>query len=177
MRQIQLPPTQMKHSLDNVNETARAKFGDTLWRPVPKDLEPQFQSLMEPLSDDRSALISPLLVLSKVFVDALNSRLLKSLVNEVEKHEKSLSLLKKLLDTLGDETDCSKVLRDLFAVRSRAGIAHLSNSESQATLEKLGIDGRSPKDAFFVIIDRLNVALLTINKLLMESDPGSVRKG
>ena len=57
------PIGQMKHSLDNVNETARAKFGDTLWRPVPKDLEPQFQSLMEPLSDDRSALISPILAL------------------------------------------------------------------------------------------------------------------
>lgn len=167
------PVGKMKLLRDSVNETSKTKLGDALWRPLPQDLEPQYRSLMEPLTDDPSALITPLLVLSKVFVDALNSSLLKNHVNEVEKGEKSLSLLKKLLDSFGDQSNSSQVLRDLFAVRSRAGVAHLSNSDSKAVLDKIGIADASPREAFYEIVGRLTAALSEIDKLLVQSDPSS----
>lgn len=131
------PIGDMRRAREDANGAAVKKLGGELWRSLPSDLELQYRSLMGPLTDDPSALIGPLLIIAKVFVDGLDSKLLKKVVVGGEKDEKSLSLLRKLLTSLGDAADSSKVLRDLYAMRSRGGVAHLSNSDSKAALAEL----------------------------------------
>ncbi|SLI61901.1 Uncharacterised protein [Mycobacteroides abscessus subsp. bolletii] len=164
------PIGDLRRARNKANEAAQRVLGGPLWRSVPSDLRLQYQSLMGPLTDDAAALISPLLVVAKVFVDALDSRLLKKVVDNVEPNEMSLSLLKKMLITLGDTTDSSKMLRDLYAVRSRGGVAHLSNSESEKALAAFGIDGVTPIAAFEVVVRQLSAAVTKIGELLTASE-------
>lgn len=162
------PIGDLRRAREKANDAAREKLGGPLWRPLPADLELQYRSLMGPLTDDPSALIGPLLIVAKVFIDGLDSRLLRKVVT-AEKEEKSLSLLKKLLASLGDGEDTSKVLRDLYAMRSRGGVAHLSNSDSRYALAELGIDRVAPISAFERIIRQVSDAVTKMGVLLIES--------
>lgn len=163
------PIGDMRRAREDANDAAVRKLGGELWRSLPSDLELQYRSLMGPLTDDRSALIGPLLIIAKVFVDALDSKLLKKAVVGGEKDEKSLSLLRKLLTSLGDAADSSKVLRDLYAMRSRGGMAHLSNSDSRGALAELGIAGVEPIVAFERLVRRVGEAVTEIGGLLADS--------
>jgi len=163
------PIGDMRRAREDANGAAVKKLGGELWRSLPSDLELQYRSLMGPLTDDPSALIGPLLIIAKVFVDGLDSKLLKKAVVGGEKDEKSLSLLRKLLTSLGDAADSSKVLRDLYAMRSRGGVAHLSNSDSKAALAELGIAGVEPIFAFERVVRRVGEAVTKIGDLLADS--------
>ncbi|MBB1500013.1 hypothetical protein H5397_00955 [Propioniciclava sp. MC1683] len=163
------PIGDMRQARVSANEAARQKLGGQLWRSLPPDLELQYRSLMGPLTDDPSALIGPLLIIAKVFVDGLDSKLLKRTVGGAEKDERSLSLLKKLLISLGDTSDASKILRDLYAMRSRGGVAHLSNSESRVALAELGIDEVAPTAAFQSIVLQVGAAVTKVGDLLADS--------
>jgi hypothetical protein len=133
---------------------------------------------MGPLTDDPSALIGPLLVVAKVFVDGLDAKLLKKAVGGAEKDEKSLSLLRRLLDSHGDSEDSSQVLRDLYAIRSRGGVAHLSNSDSKAALAQLGIDAEAPIAAFETVVQQVRAAVTRVGELLAEAtDVGPSKDG
>lgn len=156
----------LRRARDTANEKARGTLGGDLWRPPPSDLAPEYRSLMGPLTDDSSALVGPVLILAKVFVDLMNVGLLKKSVQEVEENDLSLSILRRLLDSRGDTTDATKVLRDLYGVRSRGGVAHLSNSDSKRALANLGIDGLRPIQAFDHIVRQVTEAVTTIGDLL-----------
>lgn len=163
------PIGEMRRAREEANNAARRKLGGELWRPLPSDLELQYRSLMGPLTDDPSALIGPLLIIAKVFVDGLDSKLLKKVVGGSEKDEKSLSLLRKLLTSLGDTADSSKVLRDLYAMRSRGGVAHLSNSGSRAALADLGIAEVASIIAFERVVRQVGESVSKIADLLADS--------
>ncbi|MFC7404818.1 hypothetical protein [Georgenia alba] len=165
------PIGDLRRARTKANEAARQGLGRELWRPLPADLEPQYRSLTGPLTDDPSAIIGPLLVVSKVFVDGLDSKLLKRVVQDAEKGERSLSLLRKLLASLGDQDDVSKVLRDLYAIRSRGGVAHLSNSESRAVIGELGISELAPIAAFEAVVKSVEEAVSRIGDLLRHASP------
>lgn len=163
------PIGDMRQARENANDAAHKKLGGELWRSPPPDLELQYRSLMGPLTDDSSALIGPLLIIAKVFADGLDSKLLRKAVGGGEKDEKSLSLLRKLLTSIGDTADSSKILRDLYAMRSRGGVAHLSNSDSRAALAELGIDGVAPIAAFERVVRHIGEAVSKIGDLLANS--------
>jgi len=173
------PIGDMRRAREDANDAARQKLGGELWRSLPSDLELQYRSLMGPLTDDPAALIGPLLIIAKVFIDGLDSSLLKKAVLGAKKEEKSLSLLRKLLTSLGDAADSSKVLRDLYAMRSRGGVAHLSNSDSKAALAELGIAEMAPIVAFERVVRQVGEAVSKIGDLLANSagiDLGSSRE-
>lgn len=163
------PIGDLRRARDHANATACRVLGSDLWRPLPADLQLSYRSLMGPLSDDESALIAPLLLIAKVFVDGLDSSTLKKAVPDSEKGEKSLSLLRALLLSLGDGDDSSRVLRDLYAVRSRGGVAHLSNSDTKAALAGLGIELLGPVAAFEKVVGRVTQAVTDIDRLLTEA--------
>jgi hypothetical protein len=172
------PIGDMRRAREAANEAARRCLGGDLWRPLPTDLELQYRSLMGPLTDDPSALIAPLLIVAKVFVDGLDAKLLKKAVHGSEKDEKSLALLRKLLTLHGDSNDTSKVLRDLYAMRSRGGVAHLHNSASKAVLAELDIDALAPIAAFEKVVREVGTAVARIGELLAGStDVGESDEG
>ena len=74
-----------------------------------------------------------------------------------------------MLTSLGDAADSSKVLRDLYAMRSRGGVAHLSNSDSKAALAELGIAEMAPIVAFERVIRQVGEAVSKIGDLLANS--------
>jgi hypothetical protein len=161
---------EMRSARENANRSARSTLGGDLWRPLPSDLAAQYRSLIGPLTDDASALAIPLLIMAKVFVDLLDSTLLKRAVQDVHKNEKSLDLLRKLLIARGDTTDASRVLRHLYAVRSRGGVAHLSNSDSKKVLANLGIEDLPPIQAFDLVVRQVTEAVTNIGVLLSDAD-------
>jgi hypothetical protein len=160
------PIGDMRRAREKANEAARAHLGADLWRPLPNDLELQYRSLMGPLTDDPSALVAPLLIVAKVFVDGLDSKILKKAVGGSGKDEKSLALLGRLLKSQGDEDDSTRVLRDLYAIRSRGGVAHLQNTGSKLVLAELGIDRLPPTAAFEKVVRQVGVAVARIGELL-----------
>jgi hypothetical protein len=160
------PIGDMRRAREAANAAARRRLGGDLWRSPPRDLQLQYRSLMGPLTDDPSALIAPFLIVAKVFVDGLDSKLLKNAVDGSEKDEKSLALLRRLLASCGDDADCSKVLRDLYAMRSRGGVAHLHNSGSTAVLAELGIESLAPIAAFDKVVRQVGQAVSRIGELL-----------
>ena len=159
------PVGDLRRMRDRADQAAMAKYGQPLWQELPRGLDGEYRSLMGPLSDDPAALTTPLLVLTKTVVDALNSKLLKSLV-PADKNEQSLSLLRRLLTAAGDPGDASRPLRDLQALRSRGGIAHLENSASAKAAAEIGVSGLGAQAAFDTIVARLTAALASIVDVL-----------
>lgn len=167
------PVRDLKLAREAANAAAQATLGGDLWRKLPHETELAYQSLMGPMTDDPSALETPLLILSKVLVDALDSKLLKKSVPDARADEKSLSLLKRLLENLGDSTDCTKILKELYAVRSRGGIAHLENSTSAQALADLGIAGPPLMPAFERLVARLAACLVAVGGILTQEASNS----
>ena len=160
------PMGDLRTARDEANAACLAGLGSELWRPLPPDMELAFQSLVGPLTDDPAALDAPLLTLAKVFVDGLDSKLLKKLAPGAEKNEQSLSLLGKLLASRGDEEDTARILRSLYAARSRGGIAHLKNSGSSAVLAELGFVGGPQLPAFEQLVQRMARTVRRIGEIL-----------
>ena len=79
------PVGDLRRARGTANDAALQTLGSELWRPLPPDLELQYRSLIGPLTDDPSALIGPLLILAKVFVDGLDSKMLKRSVPDAMK--------------------------------------------------------------------------------------------
>jgi hypothetical protein len=160
------PVRKLQSALRSVVATSEAAYGKPLWKPLTGNLRIEFASLIGPLNDDRSALNGPILTLTKVLVDSLDGRHLKSLVADVEKGEQSLRTLTRLTDSLGDEDDVVAFLRNLQAFRSRGGIAHLENSTSAAVELTLGISGLSPRKAFASVVTAAVECLARIDHLI-----------
>ncbi|WP_148302232.1 hypothetical protein [Tomitella biformata] len=147
---------------------ATQKFLNTpIWRDLTGGIESEFQSLIGPLSDDESSLNMPILTLTKSMVDSVNPRPLKKFLNGADPNEKSLSLLKRFGDNLGDKSDCTSILRALQGFRSAGGVAHLSGSGSTKAANNLGIVGMTTLEAFESIVIRIT-ACLTLLADLME---------
>ena len=54
-------------------------------------------------------------------------------------------------------------------MRSRGGVAHLSNSDSKAALAELGIEKLAPISAFEIVVTQLGEAVSNVGALLNES--------
>lgn len=150
-----------------VAELAEEVLGTPIWRPLAGTDRAEFESLMGPLNEDPSSLGQPLLVLTKTLVDAIDGRRLKRRVSTPpEEGEKSLRTLARFMTEIGDEGDCTKILRDLQAFRSRGGIAHLSNSQRSTVEAELGIQGATPTKAFDIVVKRLIESFESVEALI-----------
>jgi hypothetical protein len=126
----------------------------------------EFASLIGPLSDDPAALGAPLLLLTKVLVDAIDPAPLKSHVSEYDKGEQSLRLLQRYATECGDEDDVTAIFRDLQAFRSKGGVAHLAGSQKHKVTAALAIDGLTSSQAFASVVTRATAALATFTELM-----------
>jgi hypothetical protein len=97
--------------------------------------------MIGPLNDDPTALGPPLLLLSKVLVDAIDATPLKSFLGDPEPNERSLKLLGRLVERIGGQEVQAEPLRALQEFRSRRGVAHLAGSGRGPAMSRLGIEG------------------------------------
>lgn len=164
------PLTTLRRAVSTADESALRLLGGHLWNRLPDGLTAEYSSHFSPLTSDAAALNGPLLVLTKSLVDALNTKTLKTAVSSRDPGDKSLKLLQSLLQDLGDEEDSSKSLRDLQALRSRGGIAHLENSASRAAAAAMGVEDMGAMDAFNEILSRVTDSLERMAKLFQERE-------
>lgn len=88
-----------------------------------------------------------------------------------DKNERSIKRLQRLLDKFADIEDLASIFRDLNAIRSRGGVAHLSNSDSDTAFAAFDIDPESPCEAFEKVVKDVGDATVKIGKLLPSTDP------
>jgi hypothetical protein len=170
---------QWASSKDPVGDLRRARakaasiseklLGSPIWKPLPDDVNVEFNSLIGPLADDPAALGSPLLLLTKALVDGIDPVPLKANLKTFEKDEKSLRLLQRYAQELGDTSDITAVLRDLRGFRSRGGVAHLAGSSRDKAAKDLRISGLSNWDAFESVAIRVTACLDALAELMSEA--------
>jgi hypothetical protein len=170
---------QWADSKDPVGDLRRARakavdiseelLGSPIWKQLPDDVNAEFNSLIGPLTDDPAALGPPLLLLTKALVDGIDPTPLKVYLKTFEKDEKSLRLLQRYAEELGDTSDITAVLRDLQAFRSRGGVAHLAGSGRDKAAKDLGISELSNWDAFESVAIRVTACLNELTELMSEA--------
>lgn len=155
--------------------SSKATYGKPLWKPPTGRLRTEFASMMGPLNEDPSALSGPILTLTKVLVDSIDNRFLKTLVADTERGESSLQTLARLTTELGSDGAPVSFLRNLQSFRSRGGVAHLENSQSVPAAAALGISGMPPSRAFTEIILAATACLVEIQRLIIEQHDSTAR--
>lgn len=99
-------------------------------------------------------------------VDGIDPAPLKSFLGGAESGERSLALLGRFLEDLGDTEDALEPFRALQTYRSAGGVAHLGGAKAAGARERLGIEGLSPWPAFVHVVEQLTGALNHISDLV-----------
>lgn len=134
-------------------------LGSPVWRDLDSRAATEFEALLGPTSNDPSALTAPTITLTKVLVDGMDPAPMKRRLGGGQPGEKSIALLRRFLESLGDTEETAEAFAALQAFRSAGGIAHLGGSNANAASARLGIDGMSPLEAFAHMIVRMTKAL------------------
>lgn len=168
------PVGDLRHRVEEVKQESQRVLGFSFFRELDKDLSLQFRNVMGPFGDDPLSLQAPILVLTKVLVDSINIKPLKSYVAS-QKGMQAIALLEECIETIGGEKEWLGSLRNLQAVRSKTGIAHRKSSDAEAVLERAKISGLKPYPAFLLLVEQLNDSLDKILALLrsMPDNPTS----
>lgn len=119
----------LRRARESAARSTESALGVPIWRPLNGTLKAQFDSLIGPLTESPTDLNSTLLIVTKALIDSIDPAPLKYLAPG-KKDVKSLALLGRYLDSIGDENDTSEIFRLLQSYRSRGGVAHLENSSS-----------------------------------------------
>jgi len=160
---------QIAASPDPVGELRRARFraadatktllGSPLWAALDSQTRGEFEHLVGPTTTDASSLGPPILTLTKAMVDGIDPLPLKAFLGGAESGERSLALLGRFLEAIGDTEDSAEPFRSLQTFRSAGGVAHLGGAKANAARTRLGIDGLAPWPAFVHVVEQLTVAL------------------
>lgn len=153
----------IKSEYTAINSLCRELFGFNLWKAPDSNLKSQIDSLIAPTSRDRAALVSPVLTLTKWLVDSIDHKsIIRFSEGEIKKGTKPLETVEFLFDHAQWPHDLIIFLRSLQGLRSRGGIAHLSNSESEKAFSRLGITGDDAASDFKMITSQLLNAMKTV---------------
>lgn len=147
-------------------ESTHALLGTPLWKELDPQTQSEFDRLVGPTTTDPSALGSPILTLTKAMVDGIERAPLRAFLGDAQKDEKSLALLGRFLERLGDTNDSIEPFKALQMFRSAGGVAHLGGSKAPAARDRLGIEGLAPWPAFVEVVQRLTVGLERISALV-----------
>lgn len=168
---------QIAASPDPVGELRRARFraadatktllGSPLWAALDSQTRGEFEHLVGPTTTDASSLGPPILTLTKAMVDGIDPPPLKAFLGGAESGERSLALLGRFLEAIGDTEDSAEPFRALQTFRSAGGVAHLGGAKANAARTRLGIDGLAPWPAFVHVVEQLTVALNHICALVV----------
>ncbi|UJW32704.1 hypothetical protein L3Q67_02620 [Saccharothrix sp. AJ9571] len=121
-----------------------------------------------------SALQGPLLTLSKVLVDSLDSAQLRaSLATPPDKQTASLGLLQLYLAQRGGQPETVQPLKDLQRLRSKGGFAHYVGGAVNLELDAIAPGLRTAAEVFGHLcrnlINALNVVTETISTFAKHS--------
>lgn len=155
----------LRRAREEAAQTSEKLLGVPIWKSLNADIKAEFDSLIGPLSDDPASLGGPLLVLTKVLVDGIDPTPLKSHLQTFDKEEKSLRLLQRYAQELGDTSDITAILRELQNFRSKGGIAHLGGSDTNRAKAALEISGLPNLEAFELITTRIMACLTRSQRL------------
>ncbi|MGW6332205.1 hypothetical protein [Nocardia rhamnosiphila] len=146
-------------------------LGVPLWRELPNEHLAEWESMIGPLNEDPTSLGKALLLLPIVIIDGIDPTPLKPYLGGAEKGDRSLKLLQCFAEKLGDESNCTAILRQLWEFRAKGGVAHFAGSEARATRAALGIEGMNNVEAFESVIARITAMLETITSLMEAALP------
>lgn len=153
----------LRTALGRANDASQSRAGWPLWRPLAEPTATEWTALHPPVVGDRIALQGPLLTLSKVLVDSIDSiRLRQVLLTEPPRDAKSLTLLQQYVDELGGSNDAVQPLRELQDLRSQGGFAHYTGSSAEKTLTRVAGGATTPAEIFENICVKLIGALDSI---------------
>lgn len=159
------PTLSLRKARKNVAEVSSALVGAPVWRDLTEPLGGQFERLHSPTNSDPSALYVPLLTVTKALFDSIDPKPLRNFLHEETGEARSLELLERVEMKAGGDGQETKTLRLIQQLRSRGGIAHLPNSGTEKALQRLGIDGLPPADAFYEICRLATAALVRLAEL------------
>lgn len=160
------PAGDLRRARAKVRSASEALLGKPLWKELNVDTKAEFNSLVGPLTDDPAGLGASLLLMTKVLVDGIEPVPLKAYLQEYEKDEKSLSLLRRFAKELGDTSDVTAILYELQSFRSKGGIAHLAGSSAKKARASLEIEDLSNLQAFESITTRITSCLNELTALM-----------
>ncbi|MEZ5157627.1 MAG: hypothetical protein R2687_02220 [Candidatus Nanopelagicales bacterium] len=146
--------------------TSEKLLGTTIWRDLPTDTLAEWESMIGPLNEDPVSLGKSLLLLPITMIDAIDPTPLKAYLSGAESGEKSLSLLQRFAEKLGDVNNSTAILRHLWDFRSKGGVAHLAGSNAKKARVNLGIDGMTNLQAFESVVQRITDMLETLVALM-----------
>lgn len=161
-RQFQLRPMNsdqpdllFKQRYQQLQEACNTHLGWQLLLPLDTYDEHHLQGLRIPATDEQRDFDELVLSLTKILIDSLHQKRLKTLLPAEHKEERkgSITYLEAALSACGaeDAADHISFLRNLQKVRSR-GVAHRKGSDYQKTANDLGIENHSLQDLFTGIL-------------------------
>ena len=147
-----------------INSAALDVLGGTLWRELAEPDKTEFERLHS--VTDPASLKLAILSLCKAFIEAIDKKILASYLGTAKKEPSTLKLMENLVESLEGDRTIVESLKALQHFRSKGGIAHMVSSQRTGALERLGIEGMEPVQAFETIITNLLATLSALDGLL-----------
>lgn len=160
------PVGNLLRSVQSVDDAFAARWGGPMRNALKEPLKTEYEHLYGPVTEDASALMSPILTLTKGLVDSLDVRLLREITGVKDASNKSLELLRKLVGMEGGDIDV--IVGPLVAlqhIRSK-GQAHRSDTGRMKVLADEGLEDMSPLQQFDLICERVTAALNGLRDLI-----------
>ena len=154
-----------KQRYEQVNKEWKRVYGWQLFVPLQKDDIHFYKNMRIPLNGSRSEFDSQVSSLAKICIDALNTKMIrKTLVGEIDKDAKSISLLKQLLteQNFSDFKDGVEMMKLVQGLRS-SGVAHLKGSNYEKIIKKNDFEN---KDLVLLFSDFLSELVSFMEVLL-----------
>lgn len=164
------PVGNLLRSVQGVDDAFTARWGRPLRTALTDPLKTEFEHLYGPVTEDSSALMSPILTLTKGLIDSLDLKLLREITAVTDTSRKSLELLRELAAMQGGDADVIVgPLATLQRIRSK-GQAHRSDTGRMKLLADEGLEGMSPLRQFDLICERVTDALNAMRDFVGASD-------
>jgi hypothetical protein len=143
------PEHRFKYKYKEIQEYWKKKYGWQLLLPLYEKDEHFLDSLRTMLTNEQSEFDSQILALTKVTIDSVNVKSLRSHLGISDPNVKSISLMEELLSQLQSEhlVALTSLLRGIQSVRS-TGVAHRKGTEYEKTIAKLNIDAKDYRSEF-----------------------------
>ncbi|MFI6367629.1 hypothetical protein ACIBG0_33325 [Nocardia sp. NPDC050630] len=164
-------PGDLRRAREKATRISEKLLGKPLWRELTGDTAAEWESMIGPLNKDPISLGKSLLILPITMIDAVDPAPLKTYLEGAEKGERSLSLLQRFAEKLGDEENCTAILRHLWEFRSKGGVAHLAGADAPKARHDLGIVAMTNLQAFESVVQRITDMLNTLVALMENKLP------
>ncbi|WP_261547477.1 hypothetical protein [Burkholderia multivorans] len=164
------PEHKFKESFEQLQRAWLLKFGWPLFLPLVDRDKHFLSSIRSMLTTEQSEFDTQILSVSKVTIDSINVKALRSYLGDNSSDSKSIMLLEQLLDKLGfDVAQWGTFLRGVQSVRS-TGVAHRKGTEYEKLMAKLNIDEENYRAEFDLILGKF-AALFDMLLQATSSDP------